>query len=73
MLLYHGSNVKIEAPKLIGQVRGLDFGAGFYLTSSKEQAERFSHNVVRRVVDGIPTVNVYETDLTFAERSLEVQ
>ncbi len=48
MLLYHGSNLAIEEPRLIGQVRGLDFGAGFYLTTSEPQAARFSEIVVRR-------------------------
>jgi hypothetical protein len=33
MRLYHRSNVAIEIPRLIGQTRGRDFGAGFYLTS----------------------------------------
>ncbi|MDR1579411.1 MAG: DUF3990 domain-containing protein [Synergistaceae bacterium] len=37
MRLYHGSNTAIENPRLIGQTRGLDFGEGFYLTSSQLQ------------------------------------
>jgi len=73
MLLYHGSNVKIEKPLLLGQARGLDFGAGFYLTSSKVQAERFSYNVVRRAGGGEPIVSVYEFDLDVAGRSLDIR
>ncbi|MBR3651777.1 MAG: DUF3990 domain-containing protein, partial [Victivallales bacterium] len=30
MLLYHGSNVVVEKPRLIPPKRLLDFGAGFY-------------------------------------------
>ena len=30
MVLYHGSNVTVEQPKLIRQNRYLDFGFGFY-------------------------------------------
>ena len=62
MLLYHGSNVKVENPRLIGQTRGLDFGAGFYLTSNMEQAVNFSKSVCRRTSSGIPSVNIYEFD-----------
>ena len=43
MLLYHGSNLTVEKPRLIEQTRGLDFGAGFYLTTNETQAVRFSN------------------------------
>ena len=62
-LLYHGSNLAIEAPRLIEQTRGLDFGAGFYLTTNESQAERFSEIVVRRRKNGIATLSVYEFDM----------
>jgi len=42
MKLYHGSNVVVETPRIINSDRGLDFGTGFYLTSSYEQAERWA-------------------------------
>lgn len=42
MILYHGSNVVVEQPKLIEQNRFLDFGYGFYTTTNKEQAENYS-------------------------------
>lgn len=70
MLLYHGSNLAIEEPRLIGQVRGLDFGAGFYLTTSEPQAARFSEIVVRRRKNGAATVNVYEFDMEAAKKTL---
>ena len=38
MILYHGSNVTVEEPKLIKQNRYLDFGYGFYTTTNKTQA-----------------------------------
>jgi len=62
MLLYHGSNLTVELPQLIDQTRGLDFGAGFYLTSRKEQAVRFSEIVVSRRKSGVATVSEYEFD-----------
>ena len=40
MKLYHGSNVVVQNPKILEKKRALDFGAGFYCTIIKEQAER---------------------------------
>ena len=62
MLLYHGSNVAVESPKIIASDRKLDFGTGFYLTSSYEQAEKWAQLTVRRRNAGIPTITVYELD-----------
>jgi hypothetical protein len=73
MLLYHGSNSEVAEPRLIEQTRGLDFGSGFYLTASEEQANRFSEIVVKRRKDGIATVNVYEFDMETAEKTLAVR
>ena len=73
MFLYHGSNVRVEAPRLIGQTRGLDFGAGFYTTSSEEQAARFSEIIVNRRKTGVATVSVYELDIAAAEQTLAVR
>lgn len=61
MILYHGSNVVVEQPKLIEQNRFLDFGYGFYTTTNKEQAENFAGKVIVRR-GGRPIVNVYELD-----------
>jgi len=63
MLLYHGSNQIVEEPRLIEQTRGLDFGAGFYLTTDQAQAVRFSGIVVKRRKSGVATVNVYISPL----------
>jgi len=72
MLLYHGSNVAVEEPRLIEQMRGLDFGAGFYLTSNELQAARFSYLVVNRRKVGIPTISVYEYDDVAAKETLDI-
>jgi len=42
MILYHGSNVKVDNPKIIKSNKGKDFGFAFYLTPIKEQAERMA-------------------------------
>jgi len=73
MLLYHGSNLIVETPKLIDQTRGLDFGAGFYLTTNEIQAVRFSEIVVNRRKSGVAIVSVYEFDVETAEKVLAIR
>ena len=62
MILYHGSNVVVDTPRLIRQNRFLDFGFGFYTTTNRAQAVSFAEKVVRRRNAGIPVVNVYTID-----------
>ena len=72
MLLYHGSNLVVDEPRLVKQSRGLDFGAGFYLTTSEVQAARFSEIVINRRKEGVSTVNVYEFDMDAAEKTISI-
>ncbi|MDR0936121.1 MAG: DUF3990 domain-containing protein [Oscillospiraceae bacterium] len=72
MLLFHGSNTIVKTPQLIEQTRGLDFGSGFYLTTSEDQARRFSEIIVNRRKNGNPTVSYYEFDVASAEQSLAI-
>lgn len=58
--LYHGSNVLVPAPEIRASQRTLDFGTGFYTTSSFEQAKRWAINKTGREKLGIPTVSVFE-------------
>ncbi|MCC8150131.1 MAG: DUF3990 domain-containing protein [Lachnospiraceae bacterium] len=62
MLLYHGSNIAVEKPQIIIADRRLDFGAGFYLTSSYEQAARWADLTMQRRGNGTQIVSVYELD-----------
>ncbi|MCL2762381.1 MAG: DUF3990 domain-containing protein, partial [Treponema sp.] len=73
MFLYHGSNITVDKPRLIGQTRGLDFGSGFYLTTNKEQAVRFSEIVFKRKKEGSAIVNVYTFDMPAAEKTLAIR
>jgi hypothetical protein len=58
MLVYHGSNVVVEKPRLILPNRALDFGSGFYTTMNLAQAESLAYNVVNRNEGkGIPTIS----------------
>ncbi len=61
MKLYHGSLTKVDTPKIISPSRTLDYGAGFYTTTSCDQAAKW----VARKTDlkqGIGYINVYEWD-----------
>lgn len=66
MILYHGSNVTVEHPKLIKQNRYLDFGFGFYTTTNREQAVNFARKVAERRKIGEATLNIYSVDETVA-------
>lgn len=64
MKLYHGSNITVMQPQILISDRKLDFGTGFYLTSSLEQAERWAELTADRRGSGKPTISVYEFDET---------
>jgi hypothetical protein len=60
--LYHGSNMTVEHPRVFPLARALDFGAGFYLTSSLEQASRWATLTTKRRGDGQPVISAFELD-----------
>lgn len=60
--VYHGSIEEVRKPEIRQPNRSLDYGAGFYTTTSYEQAKRW---VERRMKDkgvAIGYVNIYELD-----------
>lgn len=62
MIVYHGSNLVVEKPRLIVQNRYLDFGYGFYTTTNKIQAISFAEKVYKRKNEGTKQVSIYEVD-----------
>lgn len=68
MKLYHGSNVAVEKPQILHPDRGLDFGTGFYLTSSYEQAERWAYLTQKRRNSGRQTISMYDFDENAANK-----
>jgi hypothetical protein len=62
MELYHGSDIAVSEPRLMESKRTLDFGRGFYTTTSREQAVAFTRNVNRRNGSTLGVVSVYEFD-----------
>ena len=60
MIVYHGSVLTVEHPDVLHSYRSLDFGKGFYVTSVKEQAERWARRKADLTGLGAPVVNVYQ-------------
>jgi hypothetical protein len=72
MILYHGSNILVQQPKLINQVRTLDFGSGFYTTTNKQQAVDFSQKVMLRTKSNTQYVGIYTIDDTKSRKELNI-
>ena len=66
MILYHGSTLAVEFPKIIRTEQGRDFGFGFYTTDIKEQAERWAKRkamiIKRSGILAVPIISIYELD-----------
>ena len=73
MILYHGSTEPVENPEIRKGEVYLDFGIGFYTTTSYEQAERWAKIKMRRQNVDVGYVSVYEFDLEKAEKDLNIK
>jgi len=62
MILYHGSTEIVELPRVIASDKFLDFGYGFYTTTSEEQALRWAEIKKKRVKSENAYLNIYEID-----------
>lgn len=73
MILYHGSNVKINKIDLMKCKPYKDFGKGFYCTTIKKQAEFMAERVVKRQ-GGRKVVNVFElNEDIFKDKNINVR
>ena len=59
MELYHGSLERVTVPEIRESNRTLDYGTGFYLTTSREQAESWVRRKFRSIIE-LGWVNVYD-------------
>lgn len=73
MILYHGSTDLVDKPEIRKSDVYLDFGVGFYTTTSFEQAERWAKIKMRRKNVDLGYVAVYEFDIEKAEKELCVK
>ena len=60
MIVYHGSVLTVEKPDVHHSYRPLDFGRGFYVTSVREQAERWARRKAALLGSDKAIINVYE-------------
>ena len=72
MLCYHGSDTIVDAPRILEAKRPLDFGGGFYVTTSEVQAKRWATKVAYRNNSKYKCINRYEFDLEKAKSELTV-
>jgi len=72
MIIYHGSTVIVETPKIIKSERDLDFGEGFYATSNREQAVIWANIVAVRRESVKQILSIYEFDLERAQNELVI-
>ena len=63
MIVYHGSDRRIEVPSIQEPNRALDFGKGFDTAFNEVQADSFAHKVQDRQHSKNAIVNVYEADV----------
>lgn len=62
MKIYHGSLEIVEHPMILQPNRKLDYGCGFYTTTSEPQAEEWVRRRMREKGATSGYVNVYEFD-----------
>lgn len=72
MLMYHGSTVLVERPEIRVSAAFLDFGTGFYTTTSYAQAERWARIKMRRENKQIGYVAIYEFDDEAAKENTKI-
>ena len=58
--VYHGSTMIVEKPDISHSMRNLDFGKGFYVTTSQNQAERWASRKSELMETNQAIVNIYE-------------
>lgn len=62
MIVYHGSTEIVKNPDVSHSYRQLDFGAGFYVTTVKEQAERWARRKADILRQDKAIINIYQMD-----------
>ena len=60
MTLYHGSLEIVEKPQILQANRPLDFGTGFYTTTSLQQARRWVKLRMEQNNSKVGYINIYE-------------
>jgi len=72
MIIYHGSDIAVNEPKILSANRFLDFGEGFYTTSSYEQADRWAQIVAKNRKSEHCIISVYDFNMDKAVKDLKI-
>lgn len=72
-VLYHGGETIIRQPEIRKPNRTLDFGYGFYLTSSRKQAEDWVNRKLELQAFAKGFVNQYAFSFEVAEKMLNIK
>ncbi len=72
MIVFHGSDTIVDMPRILESIRPLDFGGGFYVTTSEAQAGAWALKVSYRNNNNYRCVNRYEFDFEKAVSELTV-
>lgn len=73
MIIYHGSTVLVNKPEIRTGDSFLDFGTGFYTTTSELQAERWARIKMRRERKDVGYVSIYEFDFESAREQAAIR
>ncbi len=60
MIVYHGSTEIVKKPDVRHSYRTLDFGMGFYVTTVREQAERWARRKADILGKDNAIINIYQ-------------
>ena len=72
MICFHGSDTIVDKPRILDAKRPLDFGGGFYTTTSEIQAKNWAIKVSYRNNTIQKYINKYEFNLDDAKNNLNV-
>ncbi len=73
VIIYHGSTVLVKRPEIREGETFLDFGTGFYTTTSYDQAERWARIKMRRENKDVGYVTIYEFDYESAKENAHIR
>ena len=60
MIVFHGSTEIVKNPDVVHSYRQLDFGRGFYVTTVREQAERWARRKADILGKDKAILNIYQ-------------
>lgn len=67
--IFHGSNVSVEAPKILIMGYYKDFGYGFYCTYLEKQAKKWA---ITKKGDSVVSIYQYQPDLALKTKSFPI-